>query len=515
MTGQVQWWVPVTLIGISFGFWLLVGSIRLIAETGLPGRRPFVGTSRLRAGDVAILIPAHNEEASIRDAIWSALEVVDPSQIHVVADGCIDRTAVIARGLGAQVLELTPARGKAGGIDAAVTVFDMPRRYEIMMIVDADTRIDRLYVLRALRLFDDEEVVAIAGYARTEWRPSELTSVGRFLVSYRTRLYTAMQWMKYGQTWRHTNVTPIVPGFASMYRTRVLNFIDINPPGLVIEDFNMTFELHHKKLGRVAFEPSVFGTTQDPDNLPDYWRQVTRWWLGFWQTLGRHGLWVSWFSAALVLFLLEVLLATIVIIVIALAIVFVAIEVLVGDALLQWSWYAEAYNWISPRITPLNLLLFLIVPDYLLTCAAALYARRPSLLLYGLGFLPMRLIDAVITIVTLFKVWRTKSDGRWKSPTRRGAGGREDAVVIPVASPRSGSEDGPPISTVMPPQRLEVETRDPRTMIFLDLLFAAVFFGVMATLVIVASVPILVGTFGVLLLIGVAVIGSFRSRSDR
>ena len=28
-------------------------------------------------------------------------------------------------------------------------------------------------------------------------------------------------------------------------------------PGLVIEDFNMTFEVHRRKLGRIAFEPRV------------------------------------------------------------------------------------------------------------------------------------------------------------------------------------------------------------------------------------------------------------------
>ncbi len=29
--------------------------------------------------------------------------------------------------------------------------------------------------------------------------------------------------------------------------------MDMNPPGLVIEDFNMTFEVYQKQLGKVGF----------------------------------------------------------------------------------------------------------------------------------------------------------------------------------------------------------------------------------------------------------------------
>ena len=43
-------------------------------------------------------------------------------------------------------------------------------------------------------------------------------------------------------------VVTIVPGFASMYRTDAVAQIDVTGAGLVIEDFNMTFEIHAKKL---------------------------------------------------------------------------------------------------------------------------------------------------------------------------------------------------------------------------------------------------------------------------
>ena len=51
-----------------------------------------------------------------------------------------------------------------------------------------------------------------------------------------------------------------------MYRTDALAQIDVTGAGLVIEDFNMTFEIHAKKLGRIEFHPSAaVAYTQDPD----------------------------------------------------------------------------------------------------------------------------------------------------------------------------------------------------------------------------------------------------------
>jgi hypothetical protein len=233
----------------------------------------------------------------------------------VIADGCEDHTAAVARSFGVNVLTLNPSRGKAGGIEAALERFQICRRFQVLFIVDADTQVDEQYLDRGLRLLGDDRYTAVAGYAYASWRPEELSAVGRFLVSYRSRVYSVAQWMRYGQTWRHTNVSYIVPGFASMYRTDVLPRIDLNPPGLIIEDFNMTFELRHKQLGKVAFEPMVFGITQDPDTLPEYYRQVTRWQLGFWQTLRRHGLWLSWFSGSLGVFVVEVLLGSLILLV--------------------------------------------------------------------------------------------------------------------------------------------------------------------------------------------------------
>jgi len=435
----------VLILGVNLTLWTLVGGVRLTAERLKGHRDPPAGEARtLSPADVAVVVPAHNEEPVIAATIDSVLRLVPVENVHVVADGCTDATATIARVRGVNVLELTPGRGKAGGIEAAIRRFGIPERFAVLLIVDADTRLDQRYLERGLPMMDRPGVVALAGYARAGWRPRELPPVGRYLVSYRTRLYAVMQWLKYGQTWRWTNVTAIVPGFASMYRTDVLGAMDLNPPGLVIEDFNMTFEVHRKRLGKIAFRPAVHATTQDPDNLRDYFRQVLRWHLGFWQTIRRHRLWVSGFCAALILFIAEVLIASAAIILLVVLLVAVGAIMLVSQVTPHDGWLADLSG-LTDYLTLPNLLLFLVLPDYLLTCVTALALRRPSMLLYGAGFLGLRFIDAIAALLAIPLAWRTRSNGQWKSPIRRpvnaGAAGAEPR---PAGQPAAAS--APPVA---------------------------------------------------------------------
>ena len=207
-----------------------------------------------------------------------------------MSDGSQDATVATATDAGASVYDLNPNRGKAGALAAAIQHFALAERFEVVMLLDADTVLSADYMRSSLNMFDDPDVVAIAGRAATVWDKSErLGFVGSLLRAYRERLYVLFQvLLKYGQASRLTNAVTIVPGFASMYRTRILSSIDIDAPGLAIEDFNMTFEVHARRLGRIAFHPGrAIAYTQDPHTLRDYSKQVERWSLGFWQTLRR------------------------------------------------------------------------------------------------------------------------------------------------------------------------------------------------------------------------------------
>ena len=81
-------------------------------------------------------------------------------------------------------------------------------------------------------------------------------------------------------------------------------------------------------------------------------------------------------------------------------------------------WYAEGYTAVTSVLPLSTVAVGLFVPDYILTCVIAMVRRRPGYLFYGLFFLPLRLLDSYLTLLTIPQAWTAKSDGRWKSPER-------------------------------------------------------------------------------------------------
>jgi len=56
------------------------------------------------------------------------------------------------------------------------------------------------------------------------------------------------------------------------------------------EDMDFTFLLHRNNLNRMVFEDSAVVYTQDPENVKDFIKQVTRWYTGFWQVVKKHNI---------------------------------------------------------------------------------------------------------------------------------------------------------------------------------------------------------------------------------
>jgi glycosyltransferase involved in cell wall biosynthesis len=86
-----------------------------------------------RATSIGILIPAFNEEATVADVVKAALET-GLGEVVVVADGCSDMTAQVAKAAGARVLEYQPNRGKGGAVAAGVASMTQ----ETLVLLDAD-----------------------------------------------------------------------------------------------------------------------------------------------------------------------------------------------------------------------------------------------------------------------------------------------------------------------------------------------------------------------------------------
>jgi poly-beta-1,6-N-acetyl-D-glucosamine synthase len=413
------------VVGIGTLFWGSAGIIRAVA--GAFRRVPDSYRPVVERGAVAIVIAAHNEEMVIEKTLDSAMSHVPCGQVYVASDGSTDATSELAIGRGANVLDLNPNRGKAGAIVAAIEHFDLVERYDVVMLLDADTVLADDYMESGLPLFDDPGVVAVAGRASTIFNPPPETLMGRVLVTYRQRVYIAVQYLlKYGQASRVANVVSIVPGFASMYRTSVIGSIDIDAPGLSIEDYNMTFEIHAKSLGRIAFNPrAAIARTQDPDTLPDYAKQVRRWSLGFWQTLLRHGWHPRLFFLVTWLSVVELLIAAVFLVVTPI----VALASELSALFAEWGLDATGdLRGFSTMLPATVLVLGIVIPDLALSVVTAILTRNARFLSYAPVFPLLRILDAALCIVALRRALAGSSNGVWQSPQRRTAVTSQDSI---------------------------------------------------------------------------------------
>lgn len=398
-------------LGINIAFWSCVGALRYISALFIsprpkPDRAPDVA-------DVAVVIAAHNEELALPGCLASLTAMFAPEQIYVASDGSADRTVEIARTAGCRHIDIQPNGGKARALDHAIRHFNLCDRYEAVLIQDADSEIDLHYLEHALPLLADPGVGVVAGHVQSRWRPHFWPRADMIYSAYRTRLYRILQSaFQYGQSWRWTNVSYIAPGFASLYRSGVLSQIDITANGLVIEDFNMTFEVHRKKLGRIAYTPLARCSTEDPLSFADYRKQVHRWYLGFWQTVRRHGIWASRFWISLASLLVELMFISALI----LALPLLAMAQLVAGMETPAFSFAE----FSVRsVSPMELLAVFLGVDYLLTLIVAVVDRRLALLIYGIAFPFIRLLDALLFLRAFVNSFTVQSNGSWVSPRRR------------------------------------------------------------------------------------------------
>jgi cellulose synthase/poly-beta-1,6-N-acetylglucosamine synthase-like glycosyltransferase len=409
-------------ISINTIFWCFVSGLRYLSDHSQKNNslRTLSNTELLAATkDVAVCLPAHNEELVLKDAINSLLQLVPARQIYVVSDGSHDQTAHIARQMGCIVLEQNPGLGKAKALQKIIAYFRLLDRYRYLLIADADTIFDQNFLRNALPLFDPAKRVAVvAAYTKTRWQNHPGFSLRMFFVAYRMRLYGFIQpVIMYGQTWHRTNVNPVIPGFACLYRTDILRHLSFYAPGVIIEDFNMSFQLHKQKLGTIAHHPSVIATTQDPDNFADYRSQILRWNLGFFQTIKYWGVWPSFFWLSLGASLIETFIFTLLLFVIPALLLLVLCYSFVPSL---FPTNNSSLTWLSSHwIELLTIYALLALVDYLVTIFVGFKEREDKLSIYGLAFIFLRYVDAAIFLYAFKEAFATESSGIWVPPERR------------------------------------------------------------------------------------------------
>jgi cellulose synthase/poly-beta-1,6-N-acetylglucosamine synthase-like glycosyltransferase len=236
-------------------------------------------TRRIYKCKMALLIAAHNEELVIEQTIRSAIRGgMKKRHIYVVDDNSSDKTSKLAKAiLGKDNVCRVQRSGKGLALTKAAAKFQLVERYQWIHIADADGLFarDYFYVFRRnIRL----KYAVATGYIRS--------LPGYSVSQYRVYEYTiGMEVHRRFQALAHT--VSVIPGPTSCFRSDVFAQLNFANKSLT-EDFDVTMQLHRKKLGKVQFIPTAMAYTQDPRNLNDFMKQITRWNRGILQGSQRH-----------------------------------------------------------------------------------------------------------------------------------------------------------------------------------------------------------------------------------
>lgn len=137
VTNVFLYGIGVLLILLSIP--VLTFVVELVTAT-VKRSRPQRSPDGTAAGQIGVLIPAHNEAACITATLQSILpQVRTPDRVVVVADNCTDNTADLARSLGATVLERhnEHQRGKGYALDFGLQYLAAAPP-DVVIVIDAD-----------------------------------------------------------------------------------------------------------------------------------------------------------------------------------------------------------------------------------------------------------------------------------------------------------------------------------------------------------------------------------------
>jgi cellulose synthase/poly-beta-1,6-N-acetylglucosamine synthase-like glycosyltransferase len=249
-------------------------------------------------GRLIILVPAHNESATIAESVRALREQhLRPEKVIVVADNCTDNTSVLAARAGAEVFHtLRNTHKKAGALNQVLAKL-LPQLAvnDMVMVVDADSALDPDFLTFAVgKLAADEWMGAVGGVFRG--------SEGGGFVGHLQR----NEYARYARDVARLNgKCLVVTGTAALFRAGTLQAVSaarlagtiprgdghggVYDTSVLTEDNELTFALRH--LGYKVLSPKE--CTLVTEIMPT-WQQLFsqrhRWKRGAWENCVQYGL---------------------------------------------------------------------------------------------------------------------------------------------------------------------------------------------------------------------------------
>lgn len=345
---------------------------------------------------LALLLPGHNEELILGVTIASAVAAGQKIEdIYMVDDDSSDNTRDEAlKFLPASNVLTVPRSGKAQAVMQAITHFKIVDNYTWVHVADADSVFGPNYFRHFRRKLDASKYVVAVGFVQS--------LRGNWISNYRALSYS------YGQhvlrrLQSKLNMITVFPGPTTCFRTDIIEHLSFGTDSFT-EDFDLTLQVHRKRLGKIVYIPEAVNFTQDPQNLGDFMKQTARWYRGFFQGVKKHkiGRHAQSIDLAIGYQLLEALAY------------FVQMGIVVPYLIYRTG------NWL---ILPLMLSLDFIVMGIIALVSAAA-SKRLTILAALPTFYILRNIELAIYLkaffeIVVFKKFRTQETSTWDTEGRR------------------------------------------------------------------------------------------------
>lgn len=231
---------------------------------------------------VTVLIPAHNERATIATTMAALARVQGPVvQVIVAENGSTDGTAEVARAEAVSHphvpwdIRECGTVGKAGALNACLP--DVVG--DVVVLLDADTVLDPDFVTAVLPHFDAPDVGAVAGNVKVGNRATLLGRLQAFEYIASLALDRRAQ--------AQLGVVSVVPGAAGAFRRDALVRVGGWPSRTLTEDADLTVELLAAGW-RIPYESRAISWTEAPATVGDLVRQRRRWSFGTTQVTELH-----------------------------------------------------------------------------------------------------------------------------------------------------------------------------------------------------------------------------------
>lgn len=270
-----------TIVLVVFGAAVVLGITRaaaMVALAVLRKRHP-VPTGGYQPA-VTVLVPAYCEEGVIVESVESLLACSYPDlNVLVIDDGSTDRTyQVVQRVYANHPRVRVVSQGNRGKAEALNHGYRLATT-EIIVAVDADTRLAPDAIGLMVRHFADPRVGAVAGNVK---------------VVNRDNLLARMQALEYitGQNLERraletVGAITVIPGAIGAWRKKAVLAAGGLSSDTLAEDADLTFAVQETGY-RVVYEEDAIALTQAPQTVRQFMRQRFRWIFGMLQTAWKH-----------------------------------------------------------------------------------------------------------------------------------------------------------------------------------------------------------------------------------